>query len=333
MGAATNSHGAGHAAATAANAAAVPAANAAAGPAANAAAASTTPPTDDGVRLRAMTPEDLPAAHALSDALRWPHRLLDWEQAFRHAEGLVAERDGEVLGTGLRFRWGARDATIGLVIVAPAQQGRRIGARLMAALLEGLDDRRVLLHATLEGRGLYERLGFVRIGELRQHQGTAQPAPLIALDSGWRLRPAGASDAAVLKALDAQARGMPRDALLDELLAEADATVVLDHDGEVRGFGLLRRFGRGHAIGPVVAPDEQGSKALIAHLVGMNAGRFTRIDIDHASGLAEWLESMGLLRVDAPVTMRREPGGAAPAPERMAAGAPRLYATVTQALG
>lgn len=310
MGAAANSHAAARAAANASSAA-----------------------TDDGVRLRAMTPDDLPAAHALSDAMRWPHRPLDWEQVFRHAEGVVAERDGEVLGIGLRFRWGPRDATIGLVIVAPAQQGRRIGARLMTALLEGLDDCRVLLHATLEGRGLYERLGFVRIGELRQHQGLAQPAPLVALDSGWRLRPAGASDAATLKALDAQARGMPRDALLDELLADAEATVVLDHDGAVRGFGLLRRFGRGHAIGPVVAPDDQGAKALIAHLVGMNAGRFTRIDIDHASGLAEWLESMGLLRVDAPVTMRREPGGVEPAPERAAPEAPRLYAIVTQALG
>ena len=31
---------------------------------------------------------------------------------------------------------------------------------------------------------------------------------------------------------------------------------------------MLRRFGRGHAIGPVVAPDADGAKALIAHLVG-----------------------------------------------------------------
>lgn len=282
---------------------------------------------DDGVRLRPMSAADLPAAHALSDAMHWPHRPVDWQQALRHAEGFVAERDGEVVGTGLRFCWGAQAATIGLVIVAPAQQGRRIGHRLMSTLLDGLDGRRVRLNATMEGRGLYERLGFVRVGELRQHQGIAQPAPLVALDSGWRLRPAGASDAPVLKALDAQACGMPRDALLDELLAEAEATVVLDQGGTVRGFGLLRRFGRGHAIGPVVAPDVDGAKALIAHLVGTNAGRFTRIDIDLDSGLGEWLEAMGLLRVDAPVRMQRGPAPQPPEP-----GAPRGYAIVTQAL-
>ena len=282
---------------------------------------------DDGVRLRPMKDTDLPAAHALSDAMHWPHRPADWEQALRHAEGFVAERDGEVVGTGLRFRWGPQAATIGLVIVAPAQQGRRIGHRLMSTLLDGLDGRRVRLNATMEGRGLYERLGFVRVGELRQHQGIAQPAPLVALDSGWRLRPAGASDAQVLKALDAQAGGMPRDALLDELLAEAETTVVLDQGGEVRGFGLLRRFGRGHIIGPVIAPDVESAKALIAHLVGSNAGRFTRIDIDLDSGLGEWLEAMGLLRVDAPVRMQRGPAEPPPVP-----GAPRGYAVVTQAL-
>ena len=293
--------------------------------------AATTPnlPPADGVTLRPMTAADLDAAHTLSEEVRWPHRLADWEQAFRHAEGFVAERDGQVLGTALRFRWGPRHATLGLIIVTTAAQGRRIGHRLMTALLDGLGDCQLLLHATLEGRGLYERLGFERTGELRQHQGIALPAPLVALGAGRRLRPAGVNDGSALRALDAQARGMPRDALVDELVAGAEAAVVLDEGGVPRGFGLLRRFGRGHVIGPVVAPDTEGAQALIAHLAGVNAGRFTRIDIDAASGLAEWVESLGLARVDAPVTMQR---GRQPASDG-GPGAARLYAIVTQAIG
>ena len=288
-----------------------------------------TPNTNDfdGVALRPMTAADLPRAHALSAEQRWPHRPADWEQVFAHAEGIVAERDGEMIATGLRWRWGERHATIGLVIVTPACQGRRVGLRIMSALLEGLDGRTVLLHATAEGRGLYERLGFVRTGELRQHQGIAQPAPLVALPTGWRLRPAGLNEAASLQALDAAARGMPRDALVTDLLQAADACVVLDQDNEPRGFAMLRRFGRGHAIGPVVAPDAEGAKALIAHLASLNAGHFTRIDIDFASGLAEWLESIGLLRVDAPTTMVRG------APLATQPGGPALFAIVTQAVG
>lgn len=284
-------------------------------------------PADDGVVLRPMTADDLAQAHALSEEQRWPHRPADWAQSFAHAEGIVAERDGQIIATAQRWRWGPRHATIGLVIVTPACQGRRIGHRLMSALLDGLDNHTVLLHATAEGRGLYERLGFVRTGEIRQHQGVAQPTPLIALPTGWRLRPAGLNEAVDLRRLDAQARGMPRDALIDDLLASADACVVLDDDGEARGFAMLRRFGRGHAIGPVVAPDAESAKALIAHLAGINAGHFTRIDIDFDSGLAEWLESIGLLRVDAPTTMvRGEPLATPP-------GAPALFAIVTQAMG
>jgi len=284
-------------------------------------------PVSDGIALRAMTADDLPAAQALTDELRWPHRLSDWEQVFRHAEGLVAERDGRIVATGLRWRWGPRHATIGLVVVAPACQGRRIGHRLMTTLLHGLDDCSVLLHATADGRGLYERLGFVRIGEIRQHQGTALPTPPLALGAGWRLRPATESDLPALRSLDAAARGMPRDAFVDELLRDAEATIVLDHDGKDCGMAMLRRFGRGHAIGPVIAPDAERAKALIAHLSGLNAGRFTRIDIDFDSGLAEWLETLGLLRVDAPTTMLRGPALESPP------GAPKLHAIVMQAVG
>jgi predicted N-acetyltransferase YhbS len=283
-------------------------------------------PGRDGVVLRPMTESDLPAAQALTAELRWPHRLADWERAFRHAEGLVAERDGEVVGTALRWRDDHQSDGGVLRTPAPACQGRRIGHRLMVAVLEGLDDTTVLLHATSEGRGLYERLGFTRIGELRQHQGTAQPSPPIGLEAGWRLRPASQSDLPALQRLDAQARGMPRDALIEALLAEADTTVVLDHDDRAEGFAILRRFGRGHVIGPVVAPDAGGAKALIAHLSGLNAGRFTRTDIDFDSGLAEWLESIGLLRVDAPTTMLR-------GQPLQGDGGPQLISIVTQALG
>jgi ribosomal protein S18 acetylase RimI-like enzyme len=283
-------------------------------------------PAGDGVTLRPMREDDLSDAQALTAEVRWPHRAADWAQAFRHGEGLVAERDGKMIGTGLRWRWGERHATIGLIIVSPRYQGRRIGHRLMRALLDGLDECSVLLHATAAGRGLYERLGFKRIGEVRQHQGIAAPSPPIALDAGWRLRPAGHKDLEALVALDAQARGMPRGDFIADLLQDAQASVVLDHEGEARGFALLRRFGRGDAIGPVVAADANGAKAMIAYLSGLNAGRFTRIDIDFDSGLGEWVETLGLLRVDAPTAMVRGPA-------LVTGPQARLFSIATQAFG
>lgn len=272
-----------------------------------------------------MDAADLAGAHALSVDVHWPHRLVDWEFAFGLGEGVVAERDGEVIGTALGWRWGAHHATTGLVIVAPQCQGRRIGQRLMQRVLERLEGRSVLLYATPEGRGLYERLGFAAAGEVRQHQGLAVQAPLVALARGVRLRPLSRRDATRLIALDRAACGMPREALMRRLLEVGDA-VVLDHNGEAKGFAVMRRFGRGQVIGPVVAPDAAGARTLIAHWVNLSVGRFVRVDIDFASGLTEWLESLGLQRAGAPLAMVRGPA-------LVRSAEVCQYALVSQALG
>lgn len=282
---------------------------------------------DDRVVFRAMTNDDIEQAHALSAELRWPHRPTDWAQVFEHAEGTVAEQGGKIVGTALRWRWGAQHASLGLIIVSPACQGRGIGRQLMDALLDGLDAHSVLLQATEAGRPLYEKMGFKVTGGVRQHQGLAKPTPLIELPPGCRLRPAGQNELAALQSLDAAARGMPRLALIEDLLDRAEACVVLDCEQTPRGFAMLRRFGRGHVIGPVVAPDVEGAKALIAHLAGQNAGHFTRIDVDANADLGDWLTAIGLAEVDAPTTMVR----GTPLPTTK--GGPVLFAITTQAIG
>jgi hypothetical protein len=261
-------------------------------------------PLPDGVQLRRLTDGDLEAAQALTLEVQWPHRVEDWRFGLSHGEGVVAVRDSQVVGTAMRWLWGKNHATLGMVIVSQPVQGRRIGQHLMNTLMQGIDDRAVLLHATADGRGLYERLGFRIAGEIRQHQGIASPAQLVALPEGERLRPLGRNDAKALIALDARASGMPRDAMIRQLLSEGE-TVVLARSGEAIGFSVLRRFGRGHAIGPVVAPDLESAKALIGYWCSRQAGRFLRIDVDAASGLPEWLESCGLERVGAATTMVR----------------------------
>lgn len=258
----------------------------------------------DGVQLRRFTERDLETAESLSREVQWPHRLEDWRFGLAHGEGVVAVRDSQVIGTAVRWLWGKRHATLGMVIVSPTMQGRRIGQHLMSALMEGLEGRSVLLHATPEGRGLYERTGFHIAGEIRQHQGIAGPAQLVALPEGERLRPLGRNDAKALVALDAKAAGMPRDAMLRHLLADGE-TVVLARGGEAIGFSTLRRFGRGHVVGPVVAPDVDNAKALFGYWCSRYAGKFLRVDVDAASGLPEWLESVGLVRVGMATTMVR----------------------------
>ena len=110
--------------------------------------AATTAVISDGVALRAMTVADLPAAHAMSVEMRWPHRALDWELALRHAEGLVAERDGQVVGTGLRWRWGPQqilladsvwnEMAFGPTIVAMTDKENDVMAATTAVISDGV---------------------------------------------------------------------------------------------------------------------------------------------------------------------------------------------------
>src|SRR6185437_15074602 len=84
--------------------------------------------------------------------------------------------------------------------------------------------------------------------------------------------------------------------------------VVLERGGELVGFSLLRRFGRGYAIGPVIAipsPDEQLAKSLISYWLAMHAGEVMRIDVPGSAGINDWLIALGMKRVDSVTRMVR----------------------------
>ena len=277
------------------------------------------------VRLRSLQPTDLDAAQALSAEVKWPHRLEDWRFALVYGAGVVAERDGRVVGTAVRWLWGNDRATLGLVIVSPDLQGQGIGRRLMEALLRDIGRRNVLLHATAEGQALYERLGFRRVGEVRQHQGIAATSALPMLAQGERLRPLDRHDGDVLAALDVKATGLPRPSVVRRLLSD-EQIVVFERDGQAVGFSVLRRFGRGLAIGPVVAPDVASARALISHWCNLYAGQFLRIDVDAESGMPQWVESLGLQRAGTATAMVR---GKLP-PRGPGCGG---WALITQAMG
>lgn len=249
--------------------------------------------TRPAVDLRAMTQADLEQAHALSRELNWPHRLEDWQFFLEFGQGVVAERDGEVIGTAMCWLFGERAGTLGMVIVAPAAQGLGIGRRLMNAVMDLLADRTIMLHATAEGLSLYQSLGFVPVGEVLQHQGTAFSVPLPELLPEERVRPMGQRDMEIIPDLDARAIGMDRRHLIATLDKNA-LGVMLTRAHEVAGFALFRKFGRGYVVGPTVAPDLGGAKALISHWLGANAGMFCRVDVTAESGLSPWLDELGL---------------------------------------
>ncbi|HTH74213.1 MAG TPA: GNAT family N-acetyltransferase [Trinickia sp.] len=261
----------------------------------------------DSIQYRRFTAADIEAAHALTVELKWPHRAEDWQFVASIGEGFVAERDSRVVGTVLCWKYGERTSSVGMIIVSPAHQGFGIGRRLTEMALEALGARATILHATPAGRPLYEKLGFAPVGMLDQHQGAALQPPLLPLPPRERLRPLGVNDTPRLIELASRASGLDRSSVLPALLESAEG-IGLDRDGELIGFALFRRFGRGRAIGPVVVPRDEDSvraKALIGHWLASNPGMFIRLDTPGDSGLTDWLESLGLTRVDTVVKMVR----------------------------
>jgi hypothetical protein len=91
------------------------------------------------------------------------------------------------------------------------------------------------------------------------------------------LRRLDAGDEAALRALDSQAFGAARDQTMTKLLQLSEG-LVAEMQGEIRGFALMRSFGRGAVIGPLVAEEEGTAMMLAAALIQRQEGRFLRLD-------------------------------------------------------
>ena len=279
---------------------------------------------------RPLLATDVPAAQALTASFGWPHRRRDWAMMLGLGEGVAVPHattlGGERLaGTAVCWRFGADWATMGLIGVDAALQGQGVGRRMMGALMHRLAGRSLALHATRAGLPLYTALGFEPTGTTLQHQGAVTQPGLLPLPEDARLRPAGPADLPALAALDRVAGGADRTALLAALLA-LPGGVVLDGPDGALGFALTRGFGHGQLIGPVIAGDEAGARAMIAHLLGQRIGQFVRVDVPRESGLAAWLPGLGLEAAGSVIRMVR---GRDAAPARQV----RVFALASQAWG
>ena len=269
-----------------------------------------------------LTAADLPQALALSLAMNWPYRLEDWAFALSLGHGLALKSGSRVVATGAWWPNGEAFATVGMIIVSTALQGRGLGARLFDAVMAETGGRTVMLNSTVEGFELYRRRGFMTVGEIHQHQGVLEPQ-----DEGLvpGIRQADAADLEAIVRLDEAAAGRPRGELLRALARDA-RFVVLEQGGELKGYAASRPFGRGHVVGPVVSSDGEQARALFLAAAADLCGAFVRLDTSPDLGLGPWLAAQGLALASTATTMVR---GAPPAP----LGAARVFALASQSLG
>ena len=268
--------------------------------------------------IRSMTEADLPVCLSFTQQVKWPHRSIDWQLHFELGHGSVIEANldsdnaqsaPQIVGCILWWDYPALNnatgkasttsdlgcATVGLVVVPDAMQGRGLGRTLMNTVMEQAGERNLQLVATVAGKRLYEQCGFTTRSTIYQVQGELTTQPDVSDE--FEITDVDASSLSTVIELDNQAFQANRSALLKALVARGKC-VIASQNGQSQGYAFIRESGRGETIGPVVASDADVAKALAAALLQQAKG-FVRFDLtEHASDLKSWLTDLGLQQVD-----------------------------------
>lgn len=250
-------------------------------------------------RARRIAPEDRALLHELTVGVFWPHRAHDLDMFISLGEGYLATDEiGRALGSSMYFRAGDNFAMLGMMVTAPRLQTLGTGRWLLRRVMRDCEGSDLRLSATRQGYRLYESTGFTPLHAIRQHQGTVRGVAVPEPVPGASIRAMTSGDVPVIRALDRHAYGAERRVTLDRML-ELSSGLVIETGGEIRGFAMLRKFGRGMVIGPLVAEDDRMAMALAAPLIQRHQGGFVRLDTPvQSEAFSEFLTDAGMVLHD-----------------------------------
>ncbi|MGW1001254.1 GNAT family N-acetyltransferase [Streptomyces sp. NPDC002520] len=246
--------------------------------------------------IRRLTPRDLTACADLSEDRGWPREEHKWGFLLTAGKGYgIDDPDGGLVAACVVTEygpWGRPDlGAIGMVLVAERHARRGVGRRLMRHVVSAYGTTPLTLHATPNGRPLYEELGFKVTGRAEMLRGHFVPG---GPEAGVATRAATAEDLPSILRLDEEVFGTDRTPLITRLPAFADQLRVSEDGGRITGYAAAWPNMETHVVGPLIARDAETAKALLASLAA-NTDRPLRTDIDvrHEELLA-WAKQQGL---------------------------------------
>jgi predicted N-acetyltransferase YhbS len=261
--------------------------------------------------IRRLGPDDLRRCVALSVDRGWSPERAKWSLLLGCAEAFGVDAPdgpvpsgGRLAGAVVLTRWGPDLASVGMMLVSARYARRGLGRALMEHVIGAAGDATVTLFATDMGRPLYEKLGFrparrcvsfvgtFRPGRAAPGGPPAQPGPGAPAEV---IRPATEADLPSILAVDQAAFGADRGRVLTRLPGFAERLAVLENGQVISGYAAAwRNLPSSAIIGPVVAPDTEAAKRLIADLAAKVSGN-VRLDLDpDRPELPAWAHARGL---------------------------------------
>ncbi|MDI6514965.1 GNAT family N-acetyltransferase [Streptomyces coelicoflavus] len=248
--------------------------------------------------IRRLTLRDLTACADLSEDRGWPREEHKWGFLLTAGRGYgIDDPGGGLVAACTVTEYGPQErpslAAIGMVLVAERHARQGVGRRLMRHLVSALGTVPLTLHATPNGRPLYEELGFKVTGGAEMLRGRFVPG---GPEPRTVTRAATAEDLTTILRLDEEVFGADR-TLVTRLPAFADQLRIAEEDRRITGYAAAWPNMDTHVVGPLIARDTETAKALISSLAA-RTDRPLRTDIDvRHEELLTWMKERGLSTV------------------------------------
>ncbi|MDQ0684949.1 GNAT superfamily N-acetyltransferase [Streptomyces achromogenes] len=253
-------------------------------------------PSLSDLPIRRLTHRDLAACADLSEDRGWPREEHKWGLLLSAGTGYgIDDPDGGLVSACVVTEYGPYGnpsfGAVGMVLVAERHARRGIGRRLMRHIVSLMGTTPLTLHATPNGRPLYEELGFKTTGRAEMLRGCFTPGVTA---TGVATRAATAEDLPSILRLDEEVFGADRTHVITRLPAFADQFRVAEEAGRIIGYAAAWPNMDTQVVGPLIARDTTTAQSLLASLAD-STDRPLRTDIDvrHEELLA-WAKARGL---------------------------------------